>query len=159
MTGVQTCALPILKQLYHEEFFVLVQVRNNGEKDEKQKEIGFPGGASNLWRYEDKIEIEHPVITAYREFYEEIGHRLEYEPVSFLNYTCTTNHYVGYPDTYAPSMYYYVEVSPEDMRRYATGKGSSEGKIMVIPIKKLREYNWFPNAQESFEILLSQYGK
>lgn len=142
-----------------DEFFTLVQVRNNGEQEEAQKEIGFPGGACNMWKYGSRVELEHPVITAYREFYEEIGCRLEYSPIKYLTYTCTTNHYVGYPDTYAPSMYYYVKVFFEDMEKYSSGKGSTEGRIMMLPIKELKKYKWFPNAREAFEILLEMHGK
>ena len=132
--------------------YTLVQVRNNGE--ESEKEIGFPGGACNMWRYNGKTELEHPVITGYREFYEEVGLRLRSKYVKYLIFTCTTNHYAGFPDTFAPSIYYYVDVPYKDMEKYAAGKGSEEGKIMMLPIKELKKYKWFPNASEAFETLI-----
>lgn len=139
------------------DFYTLVQARNDGE--EAKKEIGFPGGASNMWEYNGVVELEHPVITAYREFCEEVGLGLEYQPVEYLTYTCTTNHYSGYPDAYAPSMYYYINVFFEDLERYAAGKGSKEGEIMILPIKELRRYRWFPNAEEAFEALIKMFGR
>lgn len=139
------------------EFFTLVQIRNDGK--EGKEEIGFPGGACNMWRYKDKIELEHPVITACREFHEEVGMGIYYEPIHYLAYITTTNHYKGYPDTYAPSMYYYAEVSFEDMKFYANGKGSKEGKIMMTRIKELKKYKWFPNAAEVFLLLMENYAK
>lgn len=144
------------------EYYVLVQVRNNGEAREEDKEIGFPGGACAMWGYtpegssKENIVLEHPLITAYREWKEEVGIELYYE-LSVLTIVTTTNHYNKFPDSYAMSMYYKGLAPWEYMKLAVKQKGSSEGKIKVIPIRDVPKYKWFPDASEAFEYLLDNY--
>jgi len=141
---------------------ILVQVRNNGEKREEDKEIGQPGGACSMWGYTPQGQgkelrvLEHPILTAYREWKEEVGCVLPFE-ISYLTTVTTTNRYAKYPDAYAFSNYYYVEVPWDYMASLKTLIGSSEGAIRVIPIAELRSYRWFPDAEESFESIMDEY--
>lgn len=141
---------------------ILVQFRNNGEERQKDKEIGVPGGASNLWSFlsgkelKKRVVLEHPMLTAYREWREEVGCHLPFK-ITYLTQVTTTNHYAEYPDAYALSMYYYVEVPWKYMETIHELKGSSEGTIEVIPLKDLWMYKWFPDASECFRILERKY--
>lgn len=139
------------------KWFTLVQVRNNGETDESEKEIGFPGGACNLWEYNGKVASEHFVVAAYREFREEVGDDF-YGPLDVLTMECTTNHYSGFADVYAPSVYYIREVPYSSIVHYSKCSGSEEGRIMIIPIKKLNEYCWFKDAEGAFKEIIQKYG-
>lgn len=149
---------------YNGKWHILVQVRNNGEEREEDKEIGVPGGASDMWSYTPKgksimrIALEHPMLTAYREWKEEVGCVMPYE-ISYLTNVTTTNSYDKYPDAYASSVYYYVEVPWEYMENLKRFNGSSEGKIKVIPIGELSKYKWFPDAEVCFEMLMDKYAK
>ncbi len=138
------------------EIMVLVQVRENGEKEESKKQIGFPGGACNMWEYEGKRQLEHPVLTAYREFQEEVGFPLTSSIHYFCNVT-TTNHYKGYPDAYAFSMYYICKVDYQHMLSIGDSSGTAEGKIKIVPVSDLINYNWFPDAEEAFNLLVRSY--
>lgn len=130
------------------EYWTMVQFRENCE-------IGFPGGASNIWCYNGKEEWEDVLLTAYREFKEETGMDFEGNLV-FLDFTTTTNHYKDWPDTYAPSMYYGSEISYTELMRYAAGL-SDEGTHAVIKIKHLGNYQWFNNAAPIFKLLQELY--
>lgn len=142
--------------------FTLVQVRNNGEKKEEDKEIGFPGGACAMWGYtpegstKENVILENPLITAYREWKEEVGIEMYYE-LNPLMMVTTTNHYNRFPDAYAMSMYYKVYVPWEYMELAGKQKGSFEGKIKVIPVCDLPKYKWFPDAWDSFEYLVNNH--
>lgn len=139
------------------ELMVLVQVRENGEKEECKKQIGFPGGACNMWEYEGKRQLEHPVLTAYREFQEEVGFHLAW-PIQYFCTTPTTVHYQGYPDAYALSMYYTCKVKEyEYMLSIGDSSGSSEGKIKILPVSELTNYCWFSDAEEAFNRLIKSY--
>lgn len=146
------------------EWYILVQVRENGEKNEEDKEIGAIGGASNLWGYTPKGEskmnviLEHPMLTARREWKEEVGVDLPYE-ISLLTVVTTTNHYNKFPDAYTMSTYYYAEVTWEYMESLKNFSGSLEGKIKAMPISELPKYQskWFLDAEEAFEELMDKY--
>lgn len=146
------------------KWYIAIQVRNNGEKREKDREIGVPGGASELWGYTPKGEskrrvvLEHPLLTAYREWREEVGIIFPYK-VDLLTVVTTTNTYGRYPDAYAMSLYFYGEVPWQYMEEIQNLTESSEGKMKVIPITELTKYKWFPDAAECFEILMSRYAK
>ena len=139
-----------------DKWVTLVQVRNNGETYECQKELGFPGGACNLWEYNGNVASEHFVVAAYREFYEEVGSNF-CEPLKVLTIECTTNHYSGFADVYAPSVYYFSKVSYGHMEYFSKSSGSLEGRIMVVPISDLHEYNWFRDAQGAFKQIVKMY--
>lgn len=139
------------------EPMVLVQVRNNREKEESKKQIGFPGGACNMWEYQGRRQLEHPVLTAYREFEEEVGVDLK-SPIHYFCTVTTTNHYQGYPDAYAFSMYYKCTVKYETMLSIGEcSKGSEEGRIMIIPVSELANYQWFPDAEEAFNRVIRDH--
>lgn len=144
------------------EWYILVQVRENGEKNEEDKEIGVPGGASNLWGYTPKgaskmnVVLEHPMLTAYREWKEEVGRDLPYD-ISILTVVTTTNHYAKFPDAYTMSTYYHAEISWEYMESLKNFGGSQEGKIKAIPISELPKYKWFPDVAEAFDMLMDLY--
>lgn len=153
--GTEKLAVPnsgaqivLIAQDTNGDYCTMVQFRKNFE-------IGFPGGASNIWCYNGKEEWEDVLLTAYREFKEETGMDFEGDLV-FLDFTTTTNHYEGYPDTYAPSMYYGSEVSYKDLMRYATGL-SDEGTHAIVRIKDLNDYRWFNNAAQIFKLLQELY--
>lgn len=130
------------------DYWTMVQIRQNYE-------IGFPGGASSIWCYNGKEVWEDVLLTAHREFKEEVGQYCNANLV-FLDFTTTTNHYEYYPDTYAPSMYYGSEVSYNELMRFAIGS-SDEGSHAVIRIKDLNDYKWFNNAAPVFELLQKLY--
>lgn len=139
------------------ERMVLVQIREGEEKEDSKKQIGFPGGACNMWEYEGRRQLEHPVLTAYREFQEEVGFHLTYPIRHFCN-TTTTIHYDGYPDAYALSIYYICKVDEyEYMLSIGDSSGSAEGKIKIVPVSELVNYNWFPDAEEAFNRLIKSY--
>lgn len=139
-----------------DRWVTLVQVRNNGETDEDEKEIGFPGGACNLWEYNGKVASEHFVVAAYREFREEVGDDF-YGPLDVLTIECTTNHYSGFADVYAPSVYYMREVPYSSIAHYSKCSGSEEGRIMVVPIRELCKYRRFKDAEKAFEEIIKIY--
>lgn len=138
-----------------ERYYTLVQIRENGQ-------IGFPGGASAMWTYKGTTVWEDVRLTADREFKEEVGIRCKEELV-FLDFTTTTNHYPatetspGWPDVYAPSMYYGSETTWEALEGYTKGKGSKEGKIAIVAIDELEKFKQFNNAKPVFELLQALY--
>lgn len=138
------------------EIMVLIQLRENGEREESKKQIGFPGGACNMWEYKGKRQLEHPVLTAYREFQEEVGFTLT-SPIHYFCNVTTTNHYKGYPDAYAFSMYYICKVDYQHMLSIGDSSGTAEGKIKIVPVSDLINYNWFPDAEEAFNRLIRSY--
>lgn len=144
------------------EWHVIAQVRNNGEEKEEDKEIGVPGGAMQMWSYtpygskQKNVVIEHPELTAKREWMEETGMEMPYN-LSLLTVKRTTNHYAKWPDAYAVSFYYSVEVPWTYIEEMKTSKGSDEGKIQIIKVKDLLKYKWFPDASEAFQFLVDYF--
>ena len=137
-----------------DRYFTLVQKRQDGK-------IGFPGGASVMWKYNGQTVWEDMRLTADREFIEEVGNRFDGYLVYF-DFTTTTNHYPatetskGWPDVFAPSMYYGSEITFRKLQSYV-GDGSDEGTILVIPIDELDKYPWFNNAKNVFKLLKEMY--
>lgn len=138
------------------KYVVLVQVRNNGEENDKDKEVGLPGGATNLWQYQDEIVPEHYVLTAYREFYEETGIPLKGE-IEVFCLSCRTVHYDRFPDAYGYSVYFICKVDYSEMQKFENCTANIEGRMMVIPVENLPKYKWFGDAEEAFELLQEKF--
>lgn len=157
--------IAMISQGLNGQWYIIAQVRNNGEKKEEDKEIGLPGGAIQMWGYtpedgyKEIVVLEHPEITAWREWEEETGKVLDPDyDLELLTIKRTTNHYDKWPDAYALSFYYIVDVEWSYMNKMRKSKGSEEGKIIVIKVKELPKYKWFPDASEVFQFLLDHYG-
>lgn len=125
---------------------ILVQKRDNGE-------IGFSGGAIEEWGYY-KTAIESPLLTAYREFFEEVGIQLEYE-LEFYTQTTSTIIYPNEDKAYGLSLFYRVNLPYELVEKFAEG-GSEEGKMLLIKIEDIDKYKLFDNHKPVFEKLKSE---
>jgi len=126
---------------------ILVQKRDTGE-------IGFSGGAIEEWGYNEKTSIESPLLTAYREFFEEVGMQLEYE-LEFYTQTTSTIIYPNGDKAYGLSLFYKVDLPYELVEKFSEG-GSEEGKMLLIKIEDIDKYKLFENHRKVFEKLKSE---
>lgn len=132
---------------------MLVHVRNNGEKSDSEKEIGFPGGACNVWSYHGKVIPESFALTAYREFAEEVGKPYT-GAIQLLDFANTTVEYHDHPCAYANSTYFFQETDYEKMVELASGKASEEGRIKIILADEVRLFKVFEDAKGAFRKIL-----
>lgn len=126
---------------------VLIQKR---EKDE----IGFSGGAIEEWEYNGRRAIEAPLLGAYREFFEEVGARLDSE----LEYFCENTSTIVYPNedvAYGLSLFYKIDMPYEAVAKFAEG-GSYEGKMALIKVSDIKNYKLFPNHKPVFEKIMAE---
>lgn len=149
--------LVAISTLFDETRLALVQVMNSGKAAGGKREIGVPGGASDMWRYKDKVVPEHPLVTAYRKFAEEVGVMVNY-PASYLCYTCTTTPSDDHPKAYATRMYYMAYVPYDEIEAMAKKiNEAEERKVMLVPVRELQNYRWNPNAVDAFRIIRERY--
>ena len=117
-------------------------------------EIGFSGGAVEEWEYNGRRAIESPLLGAYREFFEEVGARLE----SKLEYYCENTSTIVYPNgdvAYGLSLFYKNDIPYEVVKKFAEG-GSYEGKMALIKVSDIKNYKLFPNHEPVFEKIMAE---
>lgn len=139
------------------KYCVLVERKLSIEGTRKLK---LPGGKSKMWSYTPKgeaienVELENPMLTAYREWKEAVGGMQRY-PIKELTITTTTKN-GAFSNNYNMNIYYYVKVLWSEMEAQVFPKEAvlgGEPRIQIVPIGELHKYPWHPDAEKVFELL------
>lgn len=139
----------IMTELPSGEAAVLVQQRSD------TKNIGFSGGAVEVWEFEGHQAVESPLVCAYREFYEEVGSDINCELESFGE-NHSTIYYPNGDVAFGMSFFYLAKVDFRSSSIFAAG-GSDEGKFTLVRVTDLHNYEWFDNHAPILQKLVDMF--
>ncbi len=125
------CNLP------NEDIAILVQNR----KDINNGKYSFCGGAQQVFKSNSKFALEPPMLTAYRELYEETG--LSIVNIN-LKYFFTDTSYIEYSNgdkVLAPSTFYLAKVPYQKLLKMSKHKCREEWTQMTHSLIKIQDIN------------------
>lgn len=92
------------------------------------------------------------MLTAYREFFEEVGLNMDYSLKPFLMFPSA----ILYPNgdlAYGDSYFYLAFIDANSAARFGNGS-SSEGKFSLLKQSELKEHAWFSNHVEALQAVV-----